>query len=243
MSEEALKIAKRIERLRREFSMLAPLESRHNPLEIEEYQHYLLELEELLIVFRYLMNQEADAREEAKEQNSTTASVQVEKGMVTEISQEEPEQIAEEEEVIDVAPEEVETEREVQEEAPIREPVSEENEVEIEEPTMHSEMVQTGDSLNDTIKDEDDSLASHLAKQPIRDLKQAFGLNERFFYANELFGGDGQEFVRAINELNHLSNFEDAKRMMQARYQESYNWNFDDENVATFLEIVERRYL
>ena len=54
MNEETLKIAKKIEKLKREFSMLPPLTERYSNLEVEEYQHYLLELEELIIVFKYL---------------------------------------------------------------------------------------------------------------------------------------------------------------------------------------------
>lgn len=87
------------------------------------------------------------------------------------------------------------------------------------------------------------SLSERLQRQPIADLRRAFGLNERFFYTNELFDGDGEEFGRAINEFNHLANFEDAQKLVAAKYSDRYHWSEEDENVQRFLAIVERRYL
>lgn len=266
MNEEAHKIARKIERLRREFSMLATLESRHNPLEIEEYQHYLLELEELLIVFKYLMdpanqpvqpisNESQIIEEEVIDQSST----EIAEDIVDETAVE-PE--AETEELIEIEPElidsvyesEPEQQAEVEQEDLIEEHivdfVESENSEDKEETLIEEEVDQieksehpTGSSLNERVSANDHSLAGKLARQPIADLRKAFGLNERFLYANELFGGDGQEFIRALNELNHLENFEDAKRMIEARYQNTFKWNLEDETVQEFISIVERRYL
>lgn len=87
------------------------------------------------------------------------------------------------------------------------------------------------------------SIADKLRQQPIGDLRRAFGLNERFFYTNELFNGDGEEFSRAINELNHLSGFDDALKLIDAKYREMFQWKEEDETVQTFLALIQRRYL
>lgn len=250
MDEKTLKIAKRIERLKREFSMLPPLELRHNKLELEEYQHYLLELEEMVIVLKYMLaNKGLNEFVEKETPKEETNTLEVENNPKPE------ENKSEEDPVANI--EKIENSTEIEEEAPSieEEQISENSESvpdlelnsteeeleDVEEPKI--EFVPTGDSLNDQVNAEDDSLATKLAKQPINDLRQAFGLNERFLFANELFGGDGQEFIRALNELNHLETFEDAKRLIESRYQNNFNWKDEDENVSIFMNVVERRYL
>jgi hypothetical protein len=93
------------------------------------------------------------------------------------------------------------------------------------------------------IYNQDISVSERLMLQPIADLRRAFGINERFFYTNELFDGDGEEFSRAINEFNHLSVYEDAIKLIASKYQELYHWSDEDENVQSFLALIRRRYL
>ena len=85
-------------------------------------------------------------------------------------------------------------------------------------------------------------VAEMLANNAIDDLRTAFGLNERFYFTNELFGGDGQEFVRAINEFNHLSSLEDAKRLLIAKFIPQFGWKEDNEIAEEFITIIKRRY-
>lgn len=89
---------------------------------------------------------------------------------------------------------------------------------------------------------DDHSFANKMEQQSIPDLKQAIGLNERFFYANELFRGDGTEYSRAIEELNHLGSMEDAKRLIQTKYEERFKWDYESEAVSSFLSLLNRRY-
>ncbi|MAZ36310.1 MAG: hypothetical protein CL842_02535 [Crocinitomicaceae bacterium] len=85
-------------------------------------------------------------------------------------------------------------------------------------------------------------VAEMLANNAIDDLRSAFGLNERFYFTNELFGGDGQEFVRAINEFNHLESFEDAKRLLSAKFIPQFGWKEDNEIAEEFITVIKRRY-
>ncbi len=89
---------------------------------------------------------------------------------------------------------------------------------------------------------DDHSLANKLEHQSISDLKQAIGLNERFFFANELFRGDGTEYSQAIEELNHLGSMEDAKRLIQTKYEDQFKWDYESEAVISFLSLLNRRY-
>ncbi len=85
-------------------------------------------------------------------------------------------------------------------------------------------------------------VAEMLANHAISDLKSAFGLNERFYFTNELFKGDGQEFIRAVNEFNHLGSFEDATRLIEAKYIPQFGWKEDNEVVIEFVTMIKRRY-
>ena len=111
--------------------------------------------------------------------------------------------------------------------------------VEVEKKPQEQPVVQ---STTKAAPQEQIEVAEMLANNAISDLRNAFGLNERFYYTNELFGGDGQEFVRAINEFNHLSSFDDAMRLIQAKYIPQFGWTADNEVAEEFVTIIKRRY-
>ncbi len=102
----------------------------------------------------------------------------------------------------------------------------------------------SGSSIHESHENENDkSLAKKLELQPIEDLRKAIGLNERFYYANELFQGDGKEYTRAIEEFNHLSSLEDAQRLIEAKYFEKYHWDQHPEAEESLKLLLQRRYL
>ncbi len=96
---------------------------------------------------------------------------------------------------------------------------------------------------NEQLKQEDNSLANRLKKSPITDLKASIGLNQRFLFSNELFNGNMEAFNRAINEINHMESFEDAKRYLEIQVAPQYHWNLEGETVLEFQELVERRFM
>ena len=147
-------------------------------------------------------------------------------------------------------PQELEPVEEVVEEITVEameeESITEVEETPIEEPTVEPEVNVLKDdvSLNDKISklSKSDSLASRLQQQPIKNLKTAIGLNERFLFANELFRGDGIEYQRAIEEFNHLESMDSAMKLITHKYGKVYSWDFEDRTVLSFLEYLERRY-
>ncbi len=100
-----------------------------------------------------------------------------------------------------------------------------------------------GIPIHEQLETEDKSIATQLEKSPISDLKKAIGLNERFYFANELFSGDGKAYSNAIDEFNHLSSLDDAHRLIDSNYRERYGWSNDSEALAEFIGLLERRYL
>lgn len=87
------------------------------------------------------------------------------------------------------------------------------------------------------------SVGDKVAKSQVNDLKRAMGINERFLYANELFGGDMEAFSRAVEELNHVETEVDANRLLDENLAAKYRWNEEDETVVAFKSLVSRRFV
>lgn len=151
------------------------------------------------------------------------------------------------EESIEQNPEETET----VEETPIEEEHSismEEVEIHTMQGSVHQEEVKESfryvqSDVNERNKRDDDSLANKLKKTKIEDLKSAVALNQRFLFSNELFNGNMEAFNRALNELNHLENMDEALRYIDLQLSKNYNWKKDSDTVGEFLSLIERRFI
>lgn len=134
--------------------------------------------------------------------------------------QAEAEPVAEEPEVKQIVTEEVIVEVH-REETPVEEPV-----VVQPEPVMPPE--RPGLFLNDLLE-----------KKNLSDFRKAFSLNDRFRFRRELFGGDEARMNKAINDLNDLHSYEDSVTYLNNELQ----WNIEDEAVADFIKLLEKRFL
>jgi len=80
-----------------------------------------------------------------------------------------------------------------------------------------------------------------IQKPPISDIRAAIGINDKFQFANELFGGNMQEYEIAIQQLNTAGTLDSATEYFMS-IQQLYSWNNDNETVKRLYELVERRY-
>lgn len=78
-------------------------------------------------------------------------------------------------------------------------------------------------------------------KPAITDIKASIGINDKFQYANELFGGNIQEYEIAIQQLNTAETLESASEYFMS-IQQLYNWDSENETVKRLFDLVERRY-
>ena len=87
-------------------------------------------------------------------------------------------------------------------------------------------------------------ISEKLSELPIQDLGKAMGLNEKIFTINELFDGDQEAFKNAIQVLNSLSTFEEAKHYLVREVALRYNWAISDRKnkAKNFIKLVRRRY-
>lgn len=87
------------------------------------------------------------------------------------------------------------------------------------------------------------TLGDKVSKQKLHDIKRGIGINERFLFANELFGGDMSAFSRAVEELNHVDSENDANRLLNENLATKYRWDDEDETVLAFKSLVSRRFV
>lgn len=83
------------------------------------------------------------------------------------------------------------------------------------------------------------SLNEILERKILSDFRKAFSLNDRFRFRRELFGGDEQRMNKAIADLNDIHSYEDSIVYLN----EELKWNVDDESVADFIKLLEKRFL
>ena len=83
------------------------------------------------------------------------------------------------------------------------------------------------------------------ADKPIKDFRMAFGINERIFNINELFGGSAGVYDSVLNELNAMSTFEDARNFLMEKVVIEYGWA-DAKKIKKaqwFVRLLWRRFL
>jgi|GEM_PF-3328519 len=87
---------------------------------------------------------------------------------------------------------------------------------------------------------QDNSLAGKMKTKPIKDLRTAIGINEKFAFI-KLFGGDATAWSNALQKLNSFSSYWEAEAHLD-EYIRKYNLNEEDETLQTLKELVQRRY-
>ncbi|MBS1753985.1 MAG: hypothetical protein KF741_08325 [Ferruginibacter sp.] len=97
-------------------------------------------------------------------------------------------------------------------------------------------------SLNERLKQSKIDLGDTLTEAPIRDLKKAIGVNDRFLFINELFRGDEAVYERSIKTINNFSIFAEAEYWIQRELKVKNGWNDNDEMVKQFYQLVKRRF-
>ena len=93
-----------------------------------------------------------------------------------------------------------------------------------------------------TSQDEAPSLAEHMERQPISDLRTAFSLVEKYECIKMLFADDAVEFNRVLEALEEAGNFDLAVHWLGQQVPAFKDWDKEDPVVMRFLDRVERRY-
>jgi hypothetical protein len=85
-------------------------------------------------------------------------------------------------------------------------------------------------------------LQEKLALDPIKDLKTAIGINDKFQFIATLFNGDEKEFEQAVKTINGFKIYAEAQFWIKSNLREQYNWDETAEVVKAFDLLVKRRF-
>ena len=99
----------------------------------------------------------------------------------------------------------------------------------------------TTETLGEKMMGEDHSLAARLQQTPGRDLKSVIGINDKFLFVNELFGGSMEKYNKSIDNLNDLKTLNGAMIYLNELKIE-LAWNSSNEAYQKLKDLVTHKF-
>ena len=78
-------------------------------------------------------------------------------------------------------------------------------------------------------------------RTPVKDIKAAIGLNEKFQFINQLFQGDAKKYNSFVDEINNSSSVDSAMKVIN-EISTSNDWESHAASAKSFIDVVERRF-
>jgi hypothetical protein len=97
-------------------------------------------------------------------------------------------------------------------------------------------------SLNDRLKSDIVELKSALNDAPVRDLRKAIGINDRYVFINQLFRGDEVMYERSLKTINGFRILPEAEYWMERELKVKLGWDENREATRHFYQLVKRRF-
>ena len=110
------------------------------------------------------------------------------------------------------------------------------------QPKELNESTQLEESLNDKLKQGKTEIVEILKETPIKDLRKAIGINDRFLFINDLFRGDESTYERSIKTINSFSIYPEAEYWISRELKVKLGWQNDHPSVRHFDQLVKRRF-
>lgn len=146
---------------------------------------------------------------------------------------------------------------EIEEEALEEVEISSQEEIE-EEPLLSPKVEQTLDLFEEPVSKEEandykpvgekiaeekpvESIGETIQSKKIVNLKLAIGINEKFFFLNELFEGKMNEYNEAIEQLDQKETFKEAKEFLEL-LKEDKSWDEEGEAFVQLKGFLERKF-
>jgi len=99
------------------------------------------------------------------------------------------------------------------------------------------------ESLNDKLKEVKMELSEKLTEAPIKDLKKAIGVNDRFVFINELFRGDEAMYERSVKTIQNFTILAEAEFWIRRELKVKIGWHDSHPVVKQFDQLVRRRFV
>jgi hypothetical protein len=97
-------------------------------------------------------------------------------------------------------------------------------------------------SLNEKLKEEIKEVAQVLNDAPVRDLRRAIGINDRFVFISELFRNDEVMYERSIKTINSFRILPEAQYWIERELKVKLGWDENKESTRHFYQLVKRRF-
>ncbi|MBI1344062.1 MAG: hypothetical protein GC171_14135 [Terrimonas sp.] len=98
------------------------------------------------------------------------------------------------------------------------------------------------ESINDRLNEKKTELGERLMDTPIRDLRKAIGINDRFTFISELFRGDEAMYERSLKTINSFNIYPEAEYWISRELEIKLGWDSASETVIHFYQLVKRRF-
>lgn len=129
----------------------------------------------------------------------------------------------------------------VPEDLPDTEEVDESPVIPDNQPDLFDTEVAEPEVLGEKMITEDNSLAAKLQNRPVGDLKSAIGINDKFLFVNELFGGSMEKYNRSIENLNDIQTYNGALIYLDELKVE-LQWNSNNMAYKKLSELVKLKF-
>ncbi|MBO9571741.1 MAG: hypothetical protein J7497_05965 [Chitinophagaceae bacterium] len=97
-------------------------------------------------------------------------------------------------------------------------------------------------SLNDKLKEYKEEIGQKLTGHPIKDLKKAIGINDRFVFISELFRGDEAMYERSLKTINSFHIYAEAEYWIERELKVKLGWLDSNDATKQFYQLVRRRF-
>ena len=116
------------------------------------------------------------------------------------------------------------------------------NSEQVSKKELNETMAPLSDSLNDKLKQSKKELSEALKDTPIKDIKKAIGINDRFLFINDLFKGDEAMYERSIKTINGFSIYPEAEYWIRRELKTKLGWDDQHDTVKQFDQLIKRRF-
>jgi hypothetical protein len=107
---------------------------------------------------------------------------------------------------------------------------------------LNEVMATASASLNEKLKEEVKEVAHVLNDAPVRDLRRAIGINDRFVFISELFRNDEVMYERSIKTINGFRILPEAQYWIERELKVKLGWDENKESTRHFYQLVKRRF-
>ena len=99
----------------------------------------------------------------------------------------------------------------------------------------------TPETLGEHLQHDDNSLAAKLQQKSINELRTAIGINDKFLFVNELFGGSMEKYNRSIENLDDMKTLNGTLIYLNELKVE-LQWNNSNVAYQKLLDLVHRKF-